>query len=159
MKSRDIRTMRTRWLHHPSVELGLTKPTIGSKRCNIPIPKGYRIFYQEFEVAGVEYSADNLGKVLAARTVNFYLEPEPANLHDANAIKIVAIIQGILWAKRRHIGYVPREIEAKMANRGAKRYLTLRLKNTGIGDRGGLSVTMDILGPKSIYTEFFVREA
>ena len=40
-----------------------------------------------------------------------------------------------------------------------ERYLTLRLKNTGIGDRGGLSVTMDILGPKSIYTEFFVREA
>ena len=124
-------------------------------RFGIEMPKGYRIYYHEFQVAGTGYRKDALSSVIKKGSVTFELMPEPENEHDRNAIKVQAIRKRFLFGdKIEHIGYVPKELAADIAKLESRFVLLPRPKTLWIGDRGGVTLTMDILGNKKQFKEF-----
>jgi hypothetical protein len=88
-----------------------------------PIPKGYQI-YATFDVAGVHLADRRASLIdfLSGRNLDVFLEPEPTNAHDKNAVLVVGLyerkglIQSLIGGGRRQrvvLGYVPaREAEA-----------------------------------------------
>jgi hypothetical protein len=66
---------------------------------------------QPLPVAGISFRLDDLGKLLSNRV---WLEREPTNTHDPLAIKVINMnTEGVAVF---HIGYVPREIAARIPN-------------------------------------------
>ena len=124
-------------------------------RFGIEIPNGYRIYYHEFQVAGVSFKKEALSRVIKKGSVRFELMPEPDNGYDKNAIKVQVKRKSFLFGtKVDHIGYVPKDLAADIAKLESKFELVPRPKNLWIGDRGGVTLTMDILGDKKQFKEF-----
>ena len=124
-------------------------------RFKVPIPKGYRIYYYDFDVAGVSYNIDALNRVIKKGSLTFELMPEPDNEHDKNAIKVQARRKRFLFGEAvEHIGYVPKEIAANIAKLEGNFELLPRPISLWIGDRGGVTFVMDILGRRDQFKEF-----
>jgi hypothetical protein len=72
-----------------------------------PRDQGFQgLDYIEFNIAGIthgEHISEHLGEFIA------YLEPDPANLYDANAIKILA-------RNGDRLGYVPKDMTREVRN-------------------------------------------
>lgn len=72
-----------------------------------PKDQGFQgLDYIEFNIAGIthgEHISEHLGEFIA------YLEPDPANLYDANAIKILA-------RNGDRLGYVPKDMTREVRN-------------------------------------------
>jgi len=122
-----------------------------SERFKIPIPDGYRIFFGEMDISGVNYRKNNATKALLAKKVSFGIESEPKNKADKNALKIVAFKKGLLGTKKLHIGYVPKDIAEIIATKELNNNLIPRPKEVWLGDKGGIKITIDILGLKKEY--------
>ncbi|MCO7225764.1 HIRAN domain-containing protein [Pleionea sp. CnH1-48] len=118
-----------------------------------PIPKGYRIFYSEIDVSGVGFRKKAIHKTFSSSNPEFYLESEPHNKHDDNAIKVMALKKGWFRTKKFHIGYVPKEVAKEIADKDLFDKLLPRIRNLWLGDRGGVKIYMDILGLKENYTK------
>jgi len=116
----------------------------------IPIPDGYRIFYSEMDVAGAVFRMKAIKKAFSGKSLNLSIVPEPKNKHDKNALKVVATIKGFFGKKNLHIGYIPREIAADIADKPYTNILP-RPKEIWIGDQGGLKIVIDLLGKKEAY--------
>lgn len=123
------------------------------KRFKLPIPKGYRIYYPEMSVAGTSFRLKNVRKAFSARSVVLILIPEPTNKFDLNAIKVVAKTKKWFLDWEYHIGYVPSEIAEDIKDKKIDA-LTPRLKKVWIGNRGGCSIIIDLLGLKSAYADY-----
>lgn len=124
-------------------------------RFGIKIPNEYRIYYHEFNVAGISYHKEALSSVIKKGSVTFELMPEPNNKHDKNAIKILTKRKRILFGtKVEHIGYVPKEIAADIAKLKSNFELIPRPISLWVGDRGGVELAMDILGRKDQFKSF-----
>jgi len=71
------------------------------------------------KVAGCSFRLANVTQLRNALDANdqvrLYLQPEDGNLHDPNAVKVIAEIRG----EQLHVGYIPRE-HAPRARRAAK---------------------------------------
>jgi hypothetical protein len=122
-----------------------------SQRYKVAIPNGYKIFFSEMEVAGLNYRMDDFIKLCRSKKAEIDMVPEPRNTHDKNAIKVIAIIKGIFWDKKLHLGYVPRDVAKRIADTGVIDIIKIRLKEIWLGDRGGAKVVFDLVGPKNQY--------
>ncbi|WP_444933636.1 HIRAN domain-containing protein [Microbulbifer sp. JTAC008] len=122
---------------------------MSSRHFKSPIPKGYRIFFGAMSVAGVGFRKSEVAKAFDEAEVSLKLEPDPQNAHDPNALKVVALKEGIFRTRKLHIGYVPKEIAKTIAEKNIEQELLLRAQSVWVGDKGGMDVVIDILGPKS----------
>ncbi|WP_158217794.1 HIRAN domain-containing protein [Marinobacterium stanieri] len=124
---------------------------------SVPIPKGYRIYFGNLDLAGIGYRKDAALKALNSSKAEFILEPEPGNKHDSNAIMVICKTHGFFGlTKRRHIGYIPKDVAAVIAEHDINDLL-FRPRSLWIGDRGGLELSFDLLGSKELYSEFFSK--
>lgn len=106
-------------------------------------------FFKSVSISGVGYKKDNIAKAFSGKTVTLYCQPEPTNKHDKLAIKVIAERKGWFFTKRYHIGYIPKEIAQKISKSNLSDRILPRLKETWIGDHGGLKIYIDILGFKT----------
>lgn len=129
-------------------------------RFKVPMPKGYRKFEPVFEVAGLHHRRGNLIKIMKNRTaITFTLIPEPGNRHDRNAIKLVASRKGLIFTIRRQLGYIPADIAAHIATTNLLSVLLFRPSTLWVGDRGGISLTGDLIGPKEHYEQYLQNQS
>ena len=125
----------------------------GSKYFKVPIPKGYRIFFDEMEVAGVSFRKSDVVKAFLGKQVALAIEAEPRNKFDKNALKVIAFKKGFFRKKKLHLGYIPKEIASVIAERDLNHDLLPRPKELWVGDRGGMKIVIDILGLKDEYNK------
>ena len=126
-----------------------------NKRFNVPIPKGYQIFFNEMEVSGVGFRRKNATKALSGRSVDLAIEPEPSNKYDSNALKVIAFKKVWFFFQRKLlIGYIPKEIAAEISRKKIANDILPRLKYVWIGDSGVIKIYIDILGKKYLYKGF-----
>lgn len=129
------------------------------QRYKADIPEGYRIFEQEFEIAGTHHRLHNLLKLLKKHAlVSMHLQPEPSNKFDPNAIQVVGRRKRLFGELRTHIGYIPAEIASKLAPCKLLSQIMVRPKRIWIGDNGkSVSVKIDLIGPKDIFDEYLIQ--
>ena len=125
-----------------------------SKYFKVPIPKGYRIFFSEMEVAGVSFRKSDVIKAFHGKEVALAIEAEPSNKFDKNALKIIAFKKGFFRKKKLHLGYLPKEIASVIADQDLNHDLLPRPKDLWVGDRDGMKIVIDILGMKNEYSKF-----
>lgn len=117
----------------------------------VPIPTGYRIFFEEMEISGVSFRKSEAIKAFSGKQVSLAIEPEPDNKKDQNALKVVALKKGFFSTKKLHIGYVPKAIAKIITTKNLNNELLPRPKEFWIGDKGGIKISIDILGLKTEY--------
>jgi len=83
-----------------------------------PIPTGFRIYEERLEVLGVQRRRADALAFCHGRGQSLAFVLEPSNPHDANAIRIDGAWKGWLFSKQKQLGYVPREIAARLAETG-----------------------------------------
>ncbi|USD68101.1 HIRAN domain-containing protein [Vibrio sp. SCSIO 43136] len=120
----------------------------GNHRYKNTIPKGFRIFFHEMEVAGTGYRKSAVRTFIANPESKLFLRHDPYNDHDSNAIMVMAEIDGILSKKEHHLGFIPRDLAKKIVSLGLHNQLLVRAKSAWVGDRGGLKLYIDLLGDK-----------
>lgn len=125
----------------------------GSKYFKVPIPKGYRIFFSEMEIAGVSFRKSDVIKAFHGKDVALAIEAEPSNKFDKNALKVIAFKKGFFRKKKLHLGYIPKEIASVISDQDLNHDLLPRPKEFWVGDRGGMKVVIDILGLKNEYSK------
>jgi hypothetical protein len=118
------------------------------------MPKGYRIFYGNFNVALAKEYVSQIEELVGAKDVKFELEPHPKNKYDPNAILVTAAKKGLLWTSNLILGYLPKEIAKEVTEKELAKSLIPRPKEIWTGDRGGFSFVIDLVGPKPLYKEF-----
>lgn len=122
-------------------------------RKQITITKGMSI-YDVAQVAGVNhYAVDALS--FSNRKYQ-YLEfvREPKNKYDANAIKVIGCSKGLLFFKRRIIGYVPKEIAKKIVDLGIFSQVIPRLERIFVDLKGHIDIGFQVLGPRKGEKEY-----
>ena len=123
-----------------------------SKRFKPPIPKGMRIFEQGVSVAGVKHRFYD-AKMFARRSnQSIYMERDPNNQHDPNAIKIMGKSKGWFFEVEKCIGYIPAGLAKLIVSKGMEERVQVRLREIFIGDREYVGISFDILGPKKDYS-------
>lgn len=112
-----------------------------------PIPEGYQIYEEWLEVAGVHRRRADVIAFIKGRDPWLEFELEPTNRRDPNAIKVIGCTKGLFGPERRHIGYVPAELAARIAKTGLRELVKPRLWKTYLGDDGYVEVGFQLLGP------------
>lgn len=119
------------------------------------IPSEFRIFVPAFEVPMAKEYAHQIERLVDwGGEGRLYLESEPKNKYDPNAILILGSKKGLLWSTNLVLGYVPRDWARRITRSGWVSRLVPRPKSMWRGDRGGFSFEVDLLGKKSDYAEF-----
>lgn len=118
------------------------------------IPEGYQIYEDRLTPAGISFRKTHAVAFASSSDGWLELEPEPGNQHDKNAIKIIGCTKGILWTKRRFVGYLPKEVSKNIVGRGFLTLIRPRLINTYIGQDGYVEILFQILGPKGRKKEY-----
>lgn len=121
----------------------------------VPVPNGYRIYFQAFNLAGVGFRKDDAIKAFSGSMVELAIEPEPTNKKDENALRVIALKKGWFRTKKLHIGYVPKKLSAFIAKENVSLNLLPRPKSMWVGDEGGIRIEIDLLGPKEGFGQKF----
>jgi hypothetical protein len=111
------------------------------------IPDGFQIFEDRLEIAGVGFRKEDAAAFATATDGWLELERDPANVHDQNAIKVIGCTKNFFGAKRRFIGYVPKEVSRLIVEGGYLYQIRPRLLKTYVGDQGFVEILFQILGP------------
>jgi hypothetical protein len=119
-----------------------------------PIPDGFRIFEERLEVKGVVNYRAFASSFCKGRDPSLSLKCEPTNSHDPNAIQVHGHWKGWINRHRETIGYVPREVAARLAQSGLADLVAARLLKTYAGDDGFAEVLFQIVGPADRYAEY-----
>lgn len=112
----------------------------------IPKPDGYVYYQSGLSVAGITRRQSECKSCLkqAGKFAYFYLEAEPTNSHDRNAIKFMG-------KGGYHLGYVDRETAAQIATDGILSELLVYPKSCFITDDGNLLIYFALLKPGKRY--------
>lgn len=113
------------------------------------IPKGYRIF-ESFSPAGLARYKPAFNEFYEGRDHRFELEPDPSNLHDKNAIRVL----GCSSSGKHFIGYIGRDLAKQIAETGALEYLVPRIGRIYRSDSGYVDAQFQLLGPRDKYDDF-----
>lgn len=116
----------------------------GTKRFLPKIKSGFQI-YEETKVAGVSLRKSHVIDFFEAENQDLVLEREPTNTHDNNAIKVF----GVSSCGKALLGYVPKEIAARIVRTNSYSLIYPRLRSIYVADNGYVEVGFQILGPKS----------
>ena len=112
-----------------------------------PIPSRFRIYEERLEVLGVQRRRADALAFCHGRGQSLAFVLEPSNPHDANAIRIDGAWKGWLFSKQKQLGYVPREIAARLAETGLAATVRPRLLKTYAGTDGYVEIEYQIIGP------------
>jgi len=130
-----------------------------NSRFKTKIPNGQRIFVPAFEVAGASYRLEALSHWSSRGSIPLVLEVDPNNPHDKNAIKVIALRKRFLFGvSEDHVGFIPKKLAKLIVDLNLESKLRPRAKSLWIGDRGGASLVIDLLGDKSLYSSFSDEE-
>lgn len=77
-----------------------------------------QIFVPTLRPAGAYFKQPGVLRFVAGKTLALEGKREPKNPHDANAIKILGTVRGLLFTRRCDIGYLPAEIARKIVKGG-----------------------------------------
>lgn len=124
------------------------------ERWKIEIPEGCRVFEREFPVAGVQHHKENFFKIVKKGNVEFWMQPEPSNPHDPNALAILGSRKSFFGRMEKKIGYVPAEIASQLGDAKVSDKVVLRPKALYISDDGYIDLKFDLLGPKDLYEQY-----
>ena len=125
-----------------------------SKRFLPPIPDDCQIFWGDIEVAGIQHHRADALAFIEGKDPQIYLQGDPRNRHDPNAIAVCGTYKGLFGRKTKMLGFVPSEIAAAIAEEALAPVIQPRLRNLYSGDNGFAIVQFDLLGPKSRHKEF-----
>jgi hypothetical protein len=129
----------------------------GERRFKLAIPDGYRRYENLFEVPFAKEYVHNIESLRGSSKESYALEPEPTNSVDPNAMLIVVVRKGFFGSRSEVLGYLPRGIAKYVSEMGIAKTLIPRPQSLWIGDRGGVSFGMDLLGPKPLYKSYIAR--
>jgi hypothetical protein len=118
------------------------------------IPEGHRIYDERLEVRGIELRRADAIAFCKAKGQWLELDPEPTNRHDPNAIKLTGCWRGFFGTKRRHLGYVPREVASRLGGTGLIAEVKPRLLKTYVGNDEFVEVEFQITGPVERFRDY-----
>ena len=128
-------------------------PPHGHQRFLPPIPKGFQIYAGHgvgISVVGISFRRRNALRFAAGMDQALLFEREPHNPHDQNAIKVI----GVCGDSRDLIGYVPRDLASRLVEGKLTEIVRPRLISIWCGDRGGVDIAFQIVGPKERKVDF-----
>ena len=99
-------------------------------------PEGHVTLYRWFDVAGVHFRRDDILKFAGWKAQFVSMCPDPSNAHDKNAIMVLGHgTAGWLFRseKRAHIGYLPRELSAELAEKNLVGVAAIHLNQIDVG--------------------------
>jgi hypothetical protein len=117
-----------------------------SERFSGGIPTGYQIYLHQPVLAGVQFRKADAIDFAQGADHSIEFERDPANEHDANAIKVIGISSG----RRHHIGFLPAEDAKTIVKRGFESGVIPRLRNIYLSDSGWLNIEYDVLIQKDL---------
>jgi hypothetical protein len=119
-----------------------------SKRFLPPIPKGYRIYWGDVEVAGIQHCRDEAIYFISGTDQRIEIAAEPSNQYDPHAIAVFGTTIELAGAKKNKIGYIPAEISKMIADQSLFSVIFPRLRNLYLNENGFCVVRIDLVGPK-----------
>jgi hypothetical protein len=125
-----------------------------SQRFKIPIPKDFRIYFNQMEVSGTYFYQEEIIKAFSNNIIQMTIEDEKDSKHDKNALKIIITNKN---NEKYHIGYIPKEISKIIAEDKLFDYIAPRLKSINFFNPNNTIVEFDILGLKSEYSKLSKR--
>lgn len=113
-----------------------------------PLPKGWAVFTLTFAVAGVTQRQDMIKTSLPIKDLepDIFIEPEPDNEHDKNALKVVVRKKVFLKKTNFHIGYVPAKLADVICKNDLQNVVKLRITNLLTYENKKLVVICDFIG-------------
>ena len=118
------------------------------------MPKGYRIFFNTFDVALANEYAHQIERLVGSKNVTLQLEAQPKNEYDPNAILIMGRKKGLIWSSTLVLGYLPKYIAKEVSEKKLTNLLIPRPQEMWEGDRGGFKFTVDLVGTREAYNKF-----
>lgn len=112
------------------------------------IPDNYCIYVSQAEVMGVHHRKTIVSTFCKATGQDVFLEPEPDNYHDCNAIKIIGTWDSFFWKRRRLLGYVSRDLAKQIHDDGLEGVVRARLLKTYLGNDGYVEVFYQLIAPR-----------
>ena len=116
---------------------------------------GMRIFDYGVEVSGTNRYFYRIKKFSRRRKRRLYLEREPDNKRDPNAIKVIGKSKGWFSEATKCVGYVPTDATKRLLATGMVDKVEVRLQLIWIGDKNYIGVLFDIIGPKDDYEKYW----
>jgi hypothetical protein len=114
-------------------------------------PEGTQLFQQRVYVAGC-HAYPGTRRFAAGKRLRLELQPEPKNKHDSNAIKVIGVSRGIVFSRRYHIGYVPKDLALAIVKGGFLGKVGADLRMVESGEH--VNVVFDLYGPKGLKKQF-----
>lgn len=119
------------------------------------LPKGLVVYKKNMEPAGLFYRIGEAREFVKMKETWLELEWEPNNPYDGNAIKVVGCSRELPHRERKHIGYIPREVAAIIANYNLSNRMISCLHRSYYDFRTNtLVVNFDLAGPVTKWKEF-----
>lgn len=112
-----------------------------------PIPAGYQIYEERLDTAGIVFRKKAAQAFVKGFRPELTWQREPRNKQDPNAIKLIGI-SGLFPRRKRHVGYVPADVAARIAQGDWWGRLQLRLLHTYLGKGGFVEIQYQLLGPQ-----------
>jgi len=109
-----------------------------------PIPKGYQIFCQHLEVAGLSFRKEDAMRFFKGSEHTLKLERELNNEHDKNAIKVI----GVTSSSKHFLGYVPKEVSEQIISTHLLENIKPRLARIYQGSDGFMEIQFQLIGLK-----------
>jgi hypothetical protein len=125
---------------------------MGKRRFDPNRPDGVQIFMPTLQPAGAYFKQPGVQRFVMGKRLALELKREPKNPHDANAIKIVGIVRGLLFKRRYDIGYLPAEIARKIVQGGFWPNVGADLRMVQWGEY--TTIEFDLYGPKGQKKKF-----
>lgn len=113
------------------------------------IPDGHQIFADRLEVFGVRHRRRACIAFCKGREQSLSFRLAPRNRFDPNAIEIHGHWRGWLFRRSKLLGYVERDLAAKIAGLELGARIKPRLFKTYLGRGGYVEIGYQITGPKA----------
>ena len=110
-------------------------PTTRKIRCEDTYPDEHKTLVRWFEVAGTGYRKEKALKFASCQNHWLSMKFNPINKHDSNAIEVYGHgVYGFIFKRQRkfHVGYIPSEIAAEIADHQALSSLALHLNQIDV---------------------------
>lgn len=126
-----------------------------------PIPAGYQIYARHVEVAGVHHRKKAALLFAEHEEVGLRLRVEPDNPAEPNALMVLGVVPRLDGGEGTdgiHIGYVPREVTARIRAGHLFGVIEPRLTKIYVSDTDFIEIVFQILGPKDRKAEWDAAE-
>ncbi len=116
-----------------------------------PIPDEHMLYFERLHLSIHPSNKRACVEFCGGKEQELVIEPEPANPHDPNALRILGV-----WGRGRHqkhIGYVDRETANRIAVTRVSHLVRPRLLKTYLGTDKYVEIVYQITGPKDRYAD------